>query len=130
MTFHAAVWLDHKEAKVFHVARDSWDETVLKMPKHHLSSGSRGRDSHHRGESHEQKGFFESIAKAVDDAQEILVMGPGTAKLEFIRHVHKNEPLLEKRIVGVETADHPTDGQIVAHTRKYFVAKDRMLGTS
>jgi len=29
--------------------------------------------------------------------------------------------------VGIETVDHPTDGQLVAYTRKYFVAKDRML---
>jgi hypothetical protein len=33
---------------------------------------------------------------------------------------------LEPKIVGVETVDHPTDGQLVAHARRYFHAADRM----
>jgi stalled ribosome rescue protein Dom34 len=130
MTFHAAVWLDHEHAKVFHFNRDSWEESVLKMPKHQLSSRAKIRDTHHRGETHDQKEYFEAIAKAVDDAAEILVLGPGTAKLQFIKHVHENDARLEKRIVGVEGADHPTDRQIIEHARKYFVVKDRFLGTS
>jgi hypothetical protein len=32
-----------------------------------------------------------------------------------------------KIIVGVETVDHPSDGQLVAHARHYFKAEDRML---
>jgi len=32
------------------------------------------------------------------------------------------------RILGVETADHPTDGQVVAHAKQYFIARDNMLG--
>jgi hypothetical protein len=30
------------------------------------------------------------------------------------------------KIVGVETADHPTGGEIVTHARRYFKASDRM----
>jgi hypothetical protein len=29
-------------------------------------------------------------------------------------------------IVGVETVDHPSDAQLVAYARKYFIAADRM----
>jgi hypothetical protein len=32
-----------------------------------------------------------------------------------------------KSIVGVETVDHPSDGQLVAYARRYFKAEDRML---
>ena len=42
--------------------------------------------------------------------------------------MHKHEPKVEARIVGVETADHPTDAQIVAHARAYFRANDPLLG--
>ena len=31
------------------------------------------------------------------------------------------------KVIGIETVDHPGDGQLVAYARKYFVAKDRML---
>jgi hypothetical protein len=30
-------------------------------------------------------------------------------------------------IAGVETVDHPSDGQLVAFARHYFKAEDRML---
>jgi hypothetical protein len=35
-----------------------------------------------------------------------------------------------KQIVACETTDHPTEGQLVAMTRKYFLKHDRMLGTA
>ena len=60
------------------------------------------------------------------EAAEVLVVGPGVAKLEFIKHVAKHEHALEPKIVGVETVDHPTDGQLVAYARRYFRAADRM----
>ena len=28
--------------------------------------------------------------------------------------------------VGIETADHPTDGEIITHAKSYFKASDRM----
>ena len=61
---------------------------------------------------------------------EVLVVGPGAAKLEFIKHVHKRDHALEPKIIGVETVDHPTDGQLVDFVRRYFRAADRMLGTA
>jgi stalled ribosome rescue protein Dom34 len=129
MSFHAAVWMDHEQAKVFHVGSEAFDEQTLRAPKSHIASSHKGKDSHVRGETHDDKVFYDAIVKAVSDAQEILVMGPGTAKLAFMKHVHKHDPQVEPKIIGVETSDHPTDGQIVAHVRKYFRAADRMLGT-
>ncbi len=130
MTVHAAVWLDHEQAKIFFFDPEAYAEKDFGAPMHQLASHSKGRSTHHRGESHEQKEYYESIAKRLADAREILVVGPGTAKTELLKHVHKHEPMLEARIVGVETADHPTPGQIVAHARQYFLAKDRQLGAS
>jgi stalled ribosome rescue protein Dom34 len=128
MTFHAAVWLDHENAKIFFFDRDTYGEADFRAPKHELHSQAKGRTTHHRGESREQKEYFEVIAKTLAEAQEILVLGPGSAKTELLKHAHKHEPKLAERIVGVESADHPTPGQIVGHARAYFHAKDRMLG--
>jgi stalled ribosome rescue protein Dom34 len=124
MTFHAAVWLDHEQAKVFHVTNENFDESIIHAPadfvKHH-------REGHG---SHGPQVYFGAIAKALSDAHEILVVGPGSAKLEFIRYVHQHAKAIEPKIVGVETVDHPTDGQLVAYIRKYYRAKDRMLASS
>jgi hypothetical protein len=56
----------------------------------------------------------------------ILIVGPASAKLEFFKFVQQKHRPLESKVVGIETADHPTGGEIVAHARSYFKASDRM----
>jgi hypothetical protein len=34
------------------------------------------------------------------------------------------------KVVGIESADHPTSGQIVASARRYFRGIDRLAGRS
>ena len=68
--------------------------------------------------------FFEEVAKALGESEEILVLGPSTAKLELMRYMHKHHAATEKKIVGVETVDHPTDRQVVAYARHYFEVVD------
>jgi len=45
----------------------------------------------------------------------------------LLKHAQAHDPAVGKLVVGIETVDHPTDGQLVAYARKYFVAKDQML---
>jgi hypothetical protein len=45
----------------------------------------------------------------------------------LVKHIGEHDPQLAKKIVGVESIDHPSDAQLVAHARKYFKAEDRML---
>jgi stalled ribosome rescue protein Dom34 len=120
---HAAVWIDHKEAKIFHIEPEGFDVSKVEAPHHHLTRKAE-EQGHHAGGGR----FFHDVAEALGDAEEILVVGPSSAKLDFIRHVHKHDHALEPKILGVETLDHPTDGQLVAYVRHYFHAKDRMRG--
>src|SRR6266446_476004 len=53
--------------------------------------------------------------------------GPANAKTELVKHISQHDPRLMRIIVGVETVDHPSDAQLVAHARHYFKAEDRML---
>ncbi len=121
MSRHVAVWLDHHEAKLFHVTPESFEEEHLKAPHSSLR---------HREKSHpaEMKHFFDDIAHALESAEEILVVGPGSAKLELVKYFHEHKKGLVPKVVGVETADHPHDRQIVAHARAYFDKIDRMKG--
>lgn len=126
--FHAVVWLDHTEAHVMHFNREDVEKFTAhasdKHPRLHHKRGSSG--SGHRAEDAH---YFGEIVRLLGGAQEILLVGPGNAKLELVKYVHKHHHDLVDRIMGVESADHPTDGQIVAHARQYFMAKDRMLGS-
>jgi stalled ribosome rescue protein Dom34 len=115
----AAVWIDHHEARIFHVEADRFDESVLNAPRAHIHRHPKGatEEHHHPDDVHH---FFDAVAKALHEVDEILVLGPSTAKLQFIRHLHGHAPALEKKVVGLETVDHPTDRQIVAYAKRYF----------
>jgi hypothetical protein len=56
----------------------------------------------------------------------VLITGPANAKTELVKHIERHVPTLSARIVGVETVDHPTDGELVAHARKYFKTDHQM----
>ncbi len=121
--FHAVAWLDHSDAHVLHFSRDDVEAS-------HLHAQHSHRHLHNRRAPHERHPapveFFDEIVHALEGAQEILVCGPGTAKTEFTRHVEHHHQALKARIFGVETVDHPSDGQLLQHARKYFKAADRM----
>jgi hypothetical protein len=47
-------------------------------------------------------------------------MGPSVTKLHFLKYAQKHAAAVASNIVGLETSDHPTDRQLVAHVRQYF----------
>lgn len=69
--------------------------------------------------------FFKDVAHALGGADAILLVGPASAKLEFFRYLHEHDRPLESHVIGVESADHPTDGEIVARARTAFAQSDR-----
>ena len=120
---HAAIWIDHVEAKIFHIEPEGFEVSKIKAPHHQLA-----RKTHEPGRHVGSDDFFHLVAVALTDVEQVLVVGPSSAKLDFLRHVHKHDAALTPKIVGVETLDHPTDNQIVAYVRHYFRAKDRFDG--
>ena len=74
----------------------------------------------------DEKHYFDGVVKALAGTDEVLVVGPSTAKLALLRYVHGHDPAFAARIVGVETVDHPTDGELLRFARRHFEADDRM----
>jgi stalled ribosome rescue protein Dom34 len=126
-SLHTAVWIDHQEARIFPIEDETIDSTTIRPRRHIRRHPTQTAERRHPAD---EQHFYHEVATALDDAREVLVVGPGPAKLEFIKHVHKREHALEPKIIGVETVDHPTDGQIVDFARRYFRAADRMLGNA
>jgi len=130
---HVVVWIDHKEARVFHVQPETpghvqpepIDEATILSPQHLIHRHPKGL-----GEAKEHPEdaarFFHEVVRSIESADAILVVGPSTAKLELLRYVQRHDQKLQVKIVGIETVDHPTDREIVAYARKYFRASDRM----
>ncbi len=133
MPAHAVVWIDHKEARVFHVQPETAghvqpeaiDETTILSPQHliHRHPKGRGEVKEHPDDA---KRFFREVARSLDGADAVLIVGPSSAKLEFLKFVQEHDQTLQAKVAGIETLDHPTDREIVAYARRYFKWGDRI----
>jgi stalled ribosome rescue protein Dom34 len=125
--FHAIIWLDHREAKIYEFNADGMERFVIRADSeatHHIhhKAGSIGS-----GHTVDDQHYFGAIAKALALVGEALVVGPGSAKSALMQYLATHDPRTAAKVVGVESADHPTDGEVVAFARKYFKAKDHTL---
>ena len=123
--YHAIVWIDHREAKIFHVSASDVDRLMV------YSHGG-GQNLHHKANTRDSghlgvdKEFFARVVGALTHTGSILITGPANAKTELQRYMTEHRPDLAKRVSAVEALDHPSDGALVALARKFFRADDRM----
>lgn len=117
--FHAVVWIDHREARVFHFDRDSAEKRVIHPdnPTRHIHHKAQSIGS---GHAPEDQHFLHAVVEAIKDAGAVLIAGPGNAKTELMKHIRHHDPRLEGIVAGVESADHPSDGALLDHARRYF----------
>lgn len=122
---HAVVWIDHREARVFHFNADDLDKIVVRAHNPHIHI-------HHKantigsGHAPEDLTFLHEVMDAMGAAKAILVTGPGSAKTELKKYIAKHDPEKSNAIIGIEPADQPSDGMLVAHAKRYFKTMDRM----
>jgi hypothetical protein len=123
--YHAAVWIDHTEARVFSLNRDSANEWWVKPHDSHVHvhhKAGKGDSGHAKPD----QTYLHSVGEAIKDAGEILITGPGTARIELMHHLEKHDPQIAKKVVGVEPLDHPSDGELLAFARKFFKSADNL----
>ena len=74
----------------------------------------------------EIQGRGEFVRLALEEAGAILIVGPANEKHELMKHIERVHPAIKLHVEGVESADHPTDGELVAHARRFLKTADRM----
>jgi len=123
--YHAIVWIDHREAKIFHFNSEDADKAIVPShaSNHHLHHKANTPGSGHLGVDKE---FFKRVVAALSHTGAILLTGPAIAKTELNHYMQEHRADPAKRISAVETLDHPSDGELVALARKFFKADDRM----
>ncbi len=120
-TLHAVVQLDHQAAQVLQFDADHVQARTVKAHTHHTRQhGSTVRTEHE---------FFGQVCDALAGIPQVLVVGSHTGQADFRHYVEKHRAETGKRIVGYETADHPTENQLVALARRYFLERDGAAGT-
>jgi hypothetical protein len=114
MTFpHAVVWTDHHTAKVLRFDAEHTQATGVRAHKHPTAQHGSGVRAEHE--------FFADLCAALDGIQHLLVTGSHTAVADFRHYVDKHRPQTAARIAGYEVVDHPSENQLVALARGYFL---------
>jgi hypothetical protein len=132
MRTKVGLWIDHRKALIVAVT-DKGEEIKLvisKVEKQPRRSGGMpsktsfeaqqvpADDSRERKFTGHLNIYYNAVIASLRDAESILILGPGEAKVELKKRLVRNK--LSGRIVGIETIDRMTDRQISAKVRRYF----------
>ncbi|MCX6150343.1 MAG: hypothetical protein NTX22_07480 [Ignavibacteriales bacterium] len=119
------LWIDHKKTVLVSITGEVEEiKTITSdMEKHVRFSGSAQNYSEEdqldrRFTNHLNK-YYDEVISFVRDAESVLIVGPGEAKVEFKKRL-ENEPQIG-RVVNLETTDKMTEPQIAAKVREYFL---------
>lgn len=123
--YHAVVWVDHHQARVLHFNENEVEREEI-HPVHPTGHIHHKANSIGSGHSAEDQTFFHAVVLAIGTAGAVLIVGPANAKHELVKHIERFAPQLSSHVAAVETLDHPTDGELVAHARHFFHTADRM----
>lgn len=115
-TFHAVVWMDHTQAHVVMFDRDHIEAQRIHSRSHHK----------HQGIAVDTRAFFADIAQALIGTQEVLLCGPGEARKAFRDWCEEHQTATARWIVDSIASDHPSDKQLAAMAKKYFLQFDTM----
>ena len=131
---NVGLWLDRRKAVIVSITNDG--ETIERVEsnverKVRLSGGSRTAktpfgpqqvsvDGKQEDRIKQQlRKYYQEIIQRIQDADQILILGPGEAKTEIKKEIQKSRELALNKIT-VEPADKMTERQIAAKVRQFF----------
>src|SRR4051812_7271502 len=76
---HAVVWIDHHEARVFHVSPTDVERLILRPdhPTKHIHHKANSIGSGHASADHD---YLHAVVESIADAGAILITGPANAR--------------------------------------------------
>jgi len=123
--YHAILWIDHHEARIIHFNAAEADENVIhpSHPPRHLHATAGSASGTHQ---HGDKSFFRDVANELRSAHLFLLVGPSTAKNEFVTYLESNDRDLLGKLDEVKAMQQVSDKELVAAGRRHFKSADRM----
>ena len=130
------VWVDHEKA--FIVAAAGERKKMRRLESNvegrvRLSGGSRSRSPYgpqdiaseskrEERRKHQLRRYYQNIIRELGDAHEVLIFGPGEAKIELEKEMRRSKSFAAE-IAAIEPADKMTEKQIIAVVRNFFRSK-------
>ncbi len=130
MNRNVGLWIDHKQAYAIWSTEGKVEVIPARIePPAHYSGGTQlGGKLNQKAdvERHQNDRFrlqlnkyYQQVISVLKNADSILIMGPGKAKIELEKAIRKNKSM-QKRVQKVETADKMTTNQMIAYVRKFY----------
>lgn len=131
---YAGLWIDRRQAVIVSITDEG--ETIEHIEsnierKVRLSGGSRTGKTPYGPQQVSVDGkqeariklqlrqYYQEIIRRIQDANQILILGPGEAKTELKKELEKSRALASGKMT-LETAGKMTEKQIAARVRKFF----------
>ena len=109
----AVVLIDRRSAQVLKFDAILAQTEKVKTHTHHTRQHSQNMRS--------EEDFFGEVCDELDGIAQVVVTGSDTAQYGFRHYMDQYCPAVKQQIVGWETANHPSEGQLLAFARKHFV---------
>ena len=130
----AGLWIDRRNAVIVSITDEG--ETIERVKsnverKVRLSGGSRTAKTPYGPQQvavdgkqedrikRQLREYYQEIIRRIQDANQILILGPGEAKIEIKKEIQKSRELALRKI-SVEPAEKMTEKQIAAKVRQFF----------
>jgi len=130
MKKEVGLWIDHRQAVIVtlvdqgeetkRITSDIEEQVRYSGASHgsHDDTTEIRRDRQDRRFDDYLSKYYDEVIACLRDAASILIFGPGEAKGELQKQLE--DQALGERIIGMETTDKLTEGQIVAKVRQHF----------
>jgi stalled ribosome rescue protein Dom34 len=133
MDQNVGLWIDHKQAYAiwFEDGRVEEIQSHIEPPAHYSGGTQLGGKLNQKADTElrhndrfrlQLNKYYQQVMTALRNADSILIMGPGQAKIELEKAIKKNKSM-QKRIRKVETAAKMTKNQMIARVRNFYQNK-------
>ena len=120
---HAAIWMDHLEARIFRIHPADSEDAAAIGPLHRI------RHKHSTGPGALHERFFHDVGESLEDMQRVVLAGAAEPKRAFLEYLQQSARPLMDRVVSIETMVHPTDSQLVVCARTLLRRNDLLTAT-
>jgi hypothetical protein len=124
MNDKVGIWIDHERAIIVfasqdHVKTQTLESRVEGHPRYGGQQDGGGEKKYEERHRQHLDRYYDDVIRHVADAEELLILGPGEAKLELEERLGRSKAN-PRRTIEIETTDKLTDPQLVAKVKAHF----------
>ena len=124
MSDKAGIWIDHERAIIVfasedHVRTQMVESRVEGHPRYGGQQDGGGEKKYEERHRQHLDRFYDEVIGRLAAINELLILGPGEAKLELNERLSRSKAT-PRRTIEIETTDRLTDPQLVAKVQQHF----------